>query len=293
MNIPFIDYGGSGAQIHFLHANGYPPACYKPLLRLLTTRYHAFGMLLRPLWNGSNPSDINDWDPFSEDFLRLLDQQNCDHLIAIGHSIGATVTLRAALKEPNRFQALVLIEPVIFPLYFILEWNLARAFGLGHRLHPKIEGALKRRRDFDDLDQVFAGYRRRDIFRFFSDEHLRILISGMTRPKSTKGNNASPLGGYELAYSPEWEARIYYTGLWHDWDLWRDISRLEIPTLILRGADTDTFWDSTSRSIRKRNPKISIVTFENSTHLLPFEKPLEVFDTTQSFFEDVGIEFVL
>jgi pimeloyl-ACP methyl ester carboxylesterase len=248
-------------------------------------------MLLRPLWKGANPLEINDWDPFSEDFLRLLDEQKCDRLIAIGHSIGATVTLRTALKEPNRFKALVLIEPVIFPLYFISGWNLARAFGLGNRLNPKIGVALKRRRDFDDLDQVFAGYRRRDIFRFFSDENLRSLISGMTIPKTTNRNNSSSMEGYELAYSPEWEARIYSTSLWHDWDLWRGISRLEIPTLILRGANTDTFWESTSRSIRKRNSKVRIVTLEKSTHLLPFEKPLEVFDTTQSFLGELGLEF--
>lgn len=288
MNIPFTDYGGSGAQVHFLHANGYPPACYIPLLKLLTSRYHVMGMLLRPLWKGSNPSNINDWDPFSEDFLRFLDEQKCDRLIAIGHSIGATVTLRAALKEPNRFQALVLIEPVIFPIYFILGWNLVRAFGLGNRLHPKIEGALKRRRDFDDLDQVFAGYRRRDIFHFFSDENLRSLISGMIIPKTTNGINASSRVGYELAYSPEWEARIYYTGLWHDWDLWRGISRLEIPTLILRGAFTDTFWESTSDSIRKSNPRIKIVTMDESTHLLPLEQPIEVFNAIQSFLDENG-----
>jgi pimeloyl-ACP methyl ester carboxylesterase len=292
MRIPFIDYGGSGAQVHFLHANGYPPACYRPLLRLLTAQYHTICMLLRPLWKGSNPAEINDWDPFSEDFLRLLDEQKCDRVIAIGHSIGATVTLRTALKEPNRFQALVLIEPVIFPLYFILGWNLVRAFGLGNRLNPKIEGALKRRREFDDLDQVFTGYRRRDIFRFFSDENLRSLISGMTIPKTTNRNNASSMKEYELAYSPEWEARIYSTSLWHDWDLWRGISRLEVPTLILRGAYTDTFWESTSRSITKRNSKVRIVTLEKSTHLLPFEKPLEVFDITRSFLGELGLDFV-
>jgi pimeloyl-ACP methyl ester carboxylesterase len=287
MNIPFIDFGGSGKPLHFLHANGYPPACYKPLLELFTAHYHAFGMSLRPLWNGSNPADINDWNPLSEDLLMFLDEQKVNRLIAIGHSIGAIVTLRAALMEPNRFKALVLIEPVLFPLYFMLEWNLARAFGLGHQLHPKIDGALKRRREFDGLDQVFSGYRRRAIFRFFSDENLRTFILGMTKPKTINDGKTSSKEGYELAYSPEWEARIYYTGIWHDWDLWQSIPRLNIPTLILRGRETDTFWESTARSVRKRNPKINIVTLERSTHLLPLEKPQEVFNVTQSFLEDV------
>jgi pimeloyl-ACP methyl ester carboxylesterase len=286
MNIPYLDYGGTGKPLHFLHANGYPTACYDPILKLLYTQWHTFGMMLRPLWNGSNPSDIDDWNPLSEDLLLFLDNQKVDSLIGMGHSIGATVTLRAALKQPDRFQSLVLIEPVLFPQYFMLEWNLARIFGLGHRLHPKIEGALKRRREFDNLDQIFTGYKRRPIFRFFSDENLRTFIKGMTRPKSISDENAAKQEGYKLAYRPEWEARIYYTGIWHDWDLWKGISGLDIPTLILRGAETDTFWESTARSIVKRNPKIKIITLEKSTHLLPLEKPQEVFEITKSFLEE-------
>jgi pimeloyl-ACP methyl ester carboxylesterase len=287
MKIPFLDFGVGGAPLHFIHANGYPPACYEPLLNLLTSHYRTFGMLLRPLWPSSNPEEIKDWHPLSDDFIELLDQQQIDRSIAVGHSIGAIVTLRAALNQPHRFRALVLIEPVLFPCYFMLEWNIARAFGLGRRFHPKILVALNRRREFDNLDQVFAGYRRRSIFRYFSDDNLRIFIKGMTRPRRSADQEELPMGGFELAYSPEWEVQIYYTGLWNDWDLWRGLPRLEIPTLILRGSETDTFWESTARSIRNRNPKIRIFTMDKSTHLLPLERPQEVFNITQTFLMDV------
>src|SRR3990172_9069219 len=108
MNIPFIEHGGSGAPLHFLHANGYPPACYQPLLERLTTRYHAFGMLLRPLWPDSKMDELKDWNPLSDDLLHFLSGHESP-VIGVGHSIGGIVTLRAALKEPGRFRALVLI----------------------------------------------------------------------------------------------------------------------------------------------------------------------------------------
>ncbi len=282
MNIPSLDFGGTGAPLHFLHANGYPPACYKPLLEKLATQYHTFGMLLRPLWPNSKPEEIKDWHPLSDDLLQFLDEQKRESVIGMGHSIGAIVTLRAALMEPSRFRALVLMDPVLFPRYYMLEWNLARTVGLGYRAHPLIQGALKRRREFDDLDKVFDGYRRRGIFRFFSDENLRTFIDGITRPKAN--------GGFELAYSPEWESRIYFTGIWRDWDLWNGLKKLQVPTLIIRGAETDTFWESTARMVeQKKNPKIKIVALEKSTHLLPLERPQEVFDITQKFFEDTKI----
>ena len=277
--IPFIDYGGNGTSLHFLHANGYPPNCYQPLLERFAKQYQTFGMLLRPLWADSKPEEIQDWKPFSEDLIQLLDERKLDSVIAIGHSIGAIVTLRAALIQPNRFRALLLLDPVLFPRYYMAEWNLMRLAGLGYRVHPLIKGTLKRRREFDDLEKIFTGYRRREVFRFFSDDNLRTFIQGMTKPKAS--------GGYELTYSPEWEARIYYTGIWNDWDLWKNIHYLKIPTLIIRGAETDTFWESTARSVEKKNRKIKTISLEESTHLLPLEKPNEVFEITESFLKDV------
>jgi pimeloyl-ACP methyl ester carboxylesterase len=278
MKTTFVEYGGTGLALHFLHANGYPFYCYDPLLKLLHREYHVFGMLLRPLWEGSKPNDVNDWQIFSDDLLRFLTDYDTS-MIGVGHSIGATVTLRAALREPNKFRALVLIEPVLFPHGRMIAWNLIRAIGLGNRLHPSIPGALKRKRTFDHLDQIFDRYRNRNVFRYMSDENLRTYIDGITSPSAT--------GGYELVFSPEWEARIYYTGL-RDFDIWRDLPRLEVPTLFIRAAETDTFWEEAANLIKRKQPKARIETLENSTHLLPLEHPKIVFDIMQSFLKDLS-----
>ena len=274
----FVEYGGIGLPLHFLHANGYPFYCYEPLLNLLHREYHVFGMLLRPLWEGSKPEEVKDWQIFSDDLLRFLSEYDTTPVIGVGHSIGATVTLRAALRDPSKFRALVLIEPVLFPQGRMIAWNFIRAIGLGNRLHPSIPGALKRRRTFDNYDEVFDRYRNRNVFRYMSDENLRIYIEGITRPSAT--------GGYELVFSPEWEARIYYTGL-RDFDIWRDLPKLQMPVLFLRGAETDTFWEQAANLIKQKQPNARIETLENSTHLLPLERPNMVFDILQSFLNEV------
>lgn len=277
MKTSFVDYDGKGLPLHFLHANGYPPECYKPLFDLLQTNYHVFGMLLRPLWEGSKPEDIHSWHVFSEDLLRFLTDHTSDPVIGVGHSIGATVTLRAALRDPDKFRALVLIEPVLLPRGAMISWNFVRAIGLGNRLHPSIRGALRRRRTFDDLDLVFRGYRNRDVFRYMSDDNLRIYIEGITKPSEN--------GTHELIFAPEWEARIYYTGL-RDFDIWRDIPKLKVPTLFIRGAETDTFWEKAANLIKRKQPKARVETVEKSTHLIPLERPNEVFDMMQSFLKE-------
>jgi len=269
-----FDFHSSGAPLHFLHANGYPPGCYKPLLDLLQTNYHVFGMLLRPLWGNSRTAEVNEWRVFSDDLLRFLSDYKSDPVIAVGHSIGATVTVRAALRDPGKFRALVLIEPVLFPSMRMISWNFVRAIGLGNKLHPKIPAAYKRRRTFDDLDLVFHGYRNRAVFRYMDDENLRIYIEGITKPSANRG--------HELAFSPEWEARIYYTGL-RDFDIWRHLPKLGVPTLFIRGAETDTFWEQAANLVKRKQPKAQVETLEKSTHLLPLEHPKEVFEIMQSF----------
>lgn len=268
MSIPYFDLGGPGAPLHFLHANGYPPDCYKPLFEHLQPHFHVFGMHLRPLWPDAKPEDINNWHPLAEDLIRFLNEQRLEPVIAVGHSIGGIVTLRAALREPNHFRGLILIDPVLFPPRRIIAWNIARMLGLGHKAHPLIQGALKRRREFDDFEIIFRSYRRRDIFHNFSDESLRAYVEGIVRPRDG--------GGYELVFSPEWEARIYYTGIWRDMDLWRKIREVRVPTMIIRGAESDTFWAQAADRVRRINPVVRIETILNAGHLVPLERPQEV-----------------
>jgi len=277
MNIPAFDLGGVGQPLHFLHANGYPPECYKPFLDRLQTQYHVFGMLLRPLWPKSDPNEIQDWDPFSDDLLQFLASQPTP-VIGVGHSIGAIVTLRAALREPGKFRALVLFDPVLFVPSRLIGWRFFSALGLGDRAYPLIRGTKKRRRVFDHLETVFRGYRSRNIFRYMSDENLRIYIEGITQPKADHT--------YELVYSPEWEAQIYRTGL-RDFDIWRDLPKLEVPTLFIRGGETDTFLENAAKLIKRKQLEAWVETLDKSTHLLPLERPQEVVDMLQSFLQEV------
>ena len=276
--IPFTDFGGKGSSLHFLHANGYPPKCYQPLLDMLANQHHVTGMHLRPLWPDSRPKEIGAWQPLSDDYLLFQDEQQDNPVIAVGHSVGANVLLRAALRRPEKFKSLILIDPVLFPPRFIAIYNLIKAVGLAYKFHPLISGALKRRKQFENTDKLYTSYRHKRIFCYFSDESLKAYVKGITRPAKT--------GGFELVYSPEWEARIYYTGVWRDMDIWWGLPSLKVPTLIIRGVESDTFLQPTAQRIKRICPQITIVTLDKATHLVALEKPQETFTTIQSFLKE-------
>jgi len=286
MTIPFIDFGGNGEELVFLHANGYPPDCYKPLLSRLAEHYHVTAMAQRPLWPGSRPEDIDDWRPLTDDLLRFLDAHHTARfdpaqrkpIACVGHSMGGIALLRAALREPERFKAIALLDPVLSPPYFINAWRIIFRLGLGERVHPLINGAKYRRRQFNDLERLFTGYRRKPVFRFMDDEALRAYVEGIACK--------AEVGGYQLCYSAEWEIRIYITGVWRDMDIWRGLPKLEVPTLIVRGAETDTFWERTEKLVQRKQPNVQVETLEISTHLVPLERPKEVSNLIQSFFKE-------
>ncbi|HEX7620504.1 MAG TPA: alpha/beta hydrolase [Anaerolineales bacterium] len=277
MSIPYIALGEAGMPLHFLHANGYPPECYRLLITRLSEHYRVFAMRQRPLWPGSKPEEIADWLPLTNDFLQFLDEHPSRPSIGIGHSVGGIVALRAALRQPQRFRALVLIDPVLFPPYVIRSWQGICALGLGYQMHPLVRAARKRRRQFDDLDRLFKGYRRKPVFRYMDDPALHAYVDGISCPVDH---------GYELCYSVDWEMRIYATSVWRDMDIWQGLPGLKIPLMIIRGAETDTFWASTARRVLRKVPLARVVTIPQSTHLVPLERPSEVFQAIQEFLQE-------
>ena len=72
---PYQDYGGTGPQLHFSHANGYPPQAYQPLLSRLSQNYAVKAMHLRPLWPGADPETLADWRPLAADLADFLQAQ--------------------------------------------------------------------------------------------------------------------------------------------------------------------------------------------------------------------------
>lgn len=266
--IPYEDFGGSGPPLHFAHANGYPPRAYRSLLEGLSADYRVMAMRMRPLWPGARPHDLRDWRPLADDLDRFLDQQGLSSVLGWGHSMGATTTLRLALRQPGRFRALVLIDPVFFPPGMIVFWDLIYRLRLTYRLHPLVKGALKRRSEFESRAAMFANYRSKAVFRRLSDAALADYVEALACPRAN--------GRVGLCYPPEWEARIYVTGMRADLEIWRALPGLKPPLLIIRGAETDTFWERTGRLVRRRLPTARVVTLPESTHLVALEKPEQI-----------------
>ena len=272
----WIDWGGNGPALHLAHANGFPAGCYRSLIGQLTPSFHVLSLEARPLWCPDDPETLQDWRPMAEDLRAELRRRGLRGVIGVGHSLGGTLTALAAAAEPELFSALVLIDPVIFTRP--RSWLMAAAKRLGqtHR-SPLVQTALKRRADWPGRDVVRAAYRDRRTFAGWAPQAFEDYLAA--------GFVDAAGGGVRLRYPREWEARIFEVC---PADVWRELARIPVPVLFLRGEASDTFLRSAARRGVRRLADARSIEVAGSSHFLPFERPDEVAREIVRFAAEVG-----
>ena len=257
------EFGGRGPVVHLAHANGFPPAAYRLLAETLTDGFRVVALPARPLWPGSQPESISDWHPLADDFIQGLDALGLRDILGVGHSLGGVLTLWAAIRRPDLFRAVVLIDPVILPPAWLQVVRLMRWLGL-YWHQPRVQGALHRRRTWPDRQACYSSYRVKRLFANWPEAGLRAYVEAGTRPRDD--------GQIELAYPPEWEARIFATT---PVEIWRDVPQLRVPALFVRGERSEVFRPECQRRITRQLPGARFVVIPNAGHLAPLECPVE------------------
>jgi pimeloyl-ACP methyl ester carboxylesterase len=99
----FIDWGGEGPLAHFSHATGLCAGTYAPLAERLRAHLRVVGMDDRGHGRTRAPADLHklkNWDIFVDDLESFLENLG-EPVIAMGHSLGAAVSLLLAVKRPE------------------------------------------------------------------------------------------------------------------------------------------------------------------------------------------------
>ena len=262
----YLDWGGDGLPMHFLHANGFCAGTYSPFLKYLLADYHILASDVRG--HGYSvfleSKRIRNWEIFAGDLKCMVEGAMSPPIIGMGHSIGAITTYIAASKHPHLFSSIVLLDPVIHPRRVLWRISLMRMLGLPAN-RSLAKGARRRKRTFKNKQSALKRFTAgRGIFKSWSKEFIEAYLECGLLVKDSETAI--------LRCDPELEARIFES---IPVNIWKYAGKIWCPVLVIRGEQSDTFVSESAERLKKVIHGLEVVTIPNAGHFVPMEKPEE------------------
>ncbi|MEA3288029.1 MAG: alpha/beta hydrolase [Candidatus Marinimicrobia bacterium] len=246
----------------FLHANSYSADLYQPFLEPLQNDYKILAPDLPGHGNSRWTGQIQDWADLADHFIKLLEQDPpAAPLIGMGHSIGAVVMMMMAIRKPDWFQRIILLDPVLLPKYILWIMQGLRFTSLT-QIIPLAKAADRRKWLFPSRQEALEHFSRKKVFSRWEPRFLEAYVDTCFHP--TSGNQ------YQLSCAPQLESSIYQSLPLNAWTLPK---KLTIPTLYIIGKHSDTVNQRGFRRLGKLGG-IHVVKSITGGHLFPFEKPI-------------------
>jgi pimeloyl-ACP methyl ester carboxylesterase len=171
----------------------------------------------------------------------------------VGTSMGGLLGMLLAARPGSPIRRLVLND--VGPL---IPWGALL----------RMKGYITRGKSFKGLDEVEAYFR--DVCASFGP-----LTDAQWKHLARHGARLTEQGAYELRYDPKIAEGLHRhvdpefplgPDLLRGMDLWNVWSKLEIPTLVLRGAESDVLRPNTVQEMRSRKPDLEVVEFSGVGH---------------------------
>ena len=254
--------------LQFSHANGFPASCYAAMHAPLARRYRigavdAIGTDPRyPVTEG--------WPLLVEQLIdTLVREYRGEPVCGVGHSLGAYLTFLAAVRRPELFRAVVMMDaPVIGPVKGRLL-GATKRIGIVDRVTPA--GATRdRRAEWQSREQAKAHFRTRKLFRHFTEQCLEDYVQHALTGKE---------GHFRLKIDPATEYQVYRT-IPHD--MGRHLHELKVPAGFVGGTHSDVVRRVGMSSMRGRRFLKRRVP---GGHLFPFEHPAQAAEAVDNLLQ--------
>lgn len=278
--IHYLDWGGSGHQVHFLHGNGFCAGTYTPFLKFLMADFRLFASDVR----GHGQSNfhglrrIRHWEIFADDLKHVIENAMSPPVTGMGHSLGAVTTLIAAAKFPELFTDLILIDPVIFSKERLWLIAMMKNLGLRGKL-PMVRSARKRKKVFTDKQSALKRFAAgRGVFKSWSKEFIEAYLDCGLLKKDAESAI--------LKCDPELEAQIYESV---PLNVWSYAKKISCPVLAIRGASSDTFVPAAARKLQALVLGFKLVEIPRSGHFVTMEQPWACSRAIKAFLDRLQI----
>lgn len=245
-------------QIHFSHANGYPAGTYEKMFSELKNDFN-IGCIDKHGHNPKFPVEHN-WDKLSDELISYIKSNYSEKIIGIGHSLGGVLNFLAAIKHPELFEKIILIDSPILGKLTSFGIKCAKSINKLEQFTPA-KRTLNRTAKWNSKEDAFNYFSSHSMYKHWDSDCIQNYINSGTQSEN---------GDVHLSFKPEVEYSIYQTLPTH---LPTFKHQLNVPCHLFYGK-RNTLVNSFDRRSMKKYNNCTLHELDGG-HLLPMEYPLE------------------
>ncbi|NVD27315.1 alpha/beta hydrolase [Parasphingorhabdus flavimaris] len=215
-DICYFEWGraGDAQSVLLLHATGFHARCWDQVVGAFPDGTHV--VVVDQLGHGRSASPpISDWGMIAGATAELVESLDTRFTVGAGHSMGGNCLVQVVARQPDLFERLVLIDPVIME---------RAAYESSADFSATYEMVAKRRNSWAGPDEMIERFKDRHPYKLWDPAVLRDYCEYGLLPDGE--------GGFELACPPATEASIYASST--SIDPWPMIDGIDQPVTILR-----------------------------------------------------------
>ncbi|WP_245269371.1 alpha/beta fold hydrolase [Bradyrhizobium japonicum] len=260
-----------------VHGTGFVADVWDEVARGLASTYTVYALDRRGHGASHKPASFHFLD-FAEDVCRVIDTLDLRDAYGIGHSAGATDLLLAAKLRPGRFTRLFVMEPTV------MDPRAARSGGLDEDSLSRVQGARRRRVEFESAAAVYERYRTSPAFADWTETSLWAYVRHGFVPLDD--------GRVRLCCTPEIEAamlRPIYEAMTQVYlgdtrgNPFGSLTEIDCPVRVTTAANSwPIYWEMARRAVSLM-PRASELVFDNAGHCVAQERPGAVVQAVREF----------
>ena len=269
----YIRWSDNGSLLHIAHATGLCSNAYTEFSQILTEKFGIIGLDFRGHGKtriSADPAKLHSWEIFYrdlEEFFKYLKQP----VIALGHSMGGTVSAVIAARFPELVSKLILIEPGFMPPLWRPFVYLAQKSRLSTHV-PFVTSVTKRNKSWKNKTEALNDLASKGPFKSWRKTILEDYLR--------RGTKTLEDGSIELLCDPSWEGKILATA---PVGIWSEVSKIKCPTIVIYGENSKTFLPAVATKLQKVLPQVSLKKMPNTGHFIPMERPEELAEIVVEF----------
>jgi esterase len=256
VRLHYVDWGGSGTKQPLLLVHGLQDCCrlWDFFARQVSDRYHVIALDHRG-HGDSGWADSYGLEDYVGELEAVIEGLDLHNLVLMGHSAGAKNSFILASRQPHRLARLIIydMDPDAY--------NPGSAV-MFDRYKTETD-------EYDALAGVVERLRTRQPMS--SEEVLQHSATHMTKPAN---------GG--LAWKRDRDLVLKYERP----DAWEHLSRIAVPTLIVRGAESNLLIADVAIRMQQQIPGSRLVEVAGGGHWVYLEQPEAFLEVITEFLDE-------